>query len=124
MLASRFAGRMASLRACVYGQNAGATFTLSGGSLNDEQTQVGCSGTGVFTQTGGTHTITTSQCWSPRNPIANSLCLGFGAGSEGTYNLNGGVLLTPGLSQSGGTLDISAARALSGRGLATISGGG
>ena len=41
---------------------------------------VGFSGTGSFTQTGGTNTIT------------GSLNLGHSANSAGTYNLNGGLL--------------------------------
>ena len=62
---------------------------------------MGETGTGIFVQWGGANTIN------------GNLCLGYGSGSSGTYNLNGGLLILPLLSQglgsaafnfSGGTL--------------------
>ena len=60
--------------------NAGSsgTYNLSGsGLLSANSEYVGYSGTGTFTQSGGTHSI------------ANSLYLGYNAGSSGTYSLSG-----------------------------------
>ena len=67
------------------------TYLFSGGSLSAGTTNIGYGGTGVFTQSGGTNTV------------SNSLVLGEDSGASGTYNLNGGVLLTPTLSQGSGT---------------------
>ena len=75
------------------GYNAGsnATYNLDDGQLSATGTlyytspageYVGYSGTGTFTQSGGT------------NAIANALYLGYNAGSSGTYNLSGSGLLS------------------------------
>jgi fibronectin-binding autotransporter adhesin len=92
------------------GWNAGAsgTFNLSGTSyLTTAQTYsngaeiVGLGGSGTFTQSGGI------------NNCGSSLQLGVNAGSGGTYNLNGGLLVVSSMTQgvgsaafnfSGGTL--------------------
>ncbi len=50
---------------------------MDGGSLNVRYQYVGSTGTGVFTQTGGT------------NSISSYLYLGYNSGSTGTYNLSG-----------------------------------
>jgi hypothetical protein len=64
---------------------------FSGGSLTLQTGQtlvanggenIGYSGTGFFTQNGGTHTLTGPS----------ELVLGYNPGSAGTYNLNGGLL--------------------------------
>jgi autotransporter-associated beta strand protein len=55
---------------------------ISGGSLSAAYQYVGKSGTGTFTQSGGTTTI------------GDNLYLGYGAGDSGTYNLSGGQLST------------------------------
>ncbi|MGO9111612.1 MAG: beta strand repeat-containing protein [Thermoguttaceae bacterium] len=68
------------------------TYNLSGiGQLTAPSETVGFSGTATFTQTGGTNTI------------GSSLTLGYGTGSSGTYNLNGGLLVVSSLSQGSGT---------------------
>ncbi len=51
---------------------------------------VGWSGTGIFTQSGGTN-------------ATDSLTLAYTPGSSGTYNLNGGTLILPALSGGSGT---------------------
>jgi autotransporter-associated beta strand protein len=51
---------------------------------------VGVAGTGIFTQSGGTNTT-------------NALTIASYAGSNGTYNLNGGTLTTKSLSSGSGT---------------------
>jgi hypothetical protein len=65
--------------------NGVGTYTLSAGSLSVEGTEViGSSGTGNFSQTGGTNT-------------AGALTIGANAGSTGTYALSGtGALSVPG----------------------------
>ncbi len=79
---------------------------ITGGSLAASYQYVGCSGTGTFTQSGGTNTS------------INSLYLGYRAGDNGTYNLSGVGLLNGnseyvgycgagGFMQSGGTNEIS-----------------
>lgn len=75
-----------SLRIADHWTNGG--YTLSGGSLSAASETIGgniiaasqTGGTGVFTQTDGTHTVT------------NSITLAPGSTSSGTYNLNGGTL--------------------------------
>ena len=72
------------------GYNAGSagSYTLSGGQLNEAAAtpsgegggRIGYSGSGTFTQTGGTHTD------------INLLYLGYNAGSSGIYNLSNGSL--------------------------------
>ena len=77
------------------GYNAGATgtYNLSGtGSLaSNEFVFIGHSGTGVFNQTGGTHTISGYSVMGGFT-VPNSLCLGYNTGSSGTYTLSGGNL--------------------------------
>jgi fibronectin-binding autotransporter adhesin len=69
------------------------TYNLSGsGMLNVTPPEtIGYQGTGVFTQSGGTHTA------------AGGLYLAAANGSAGTYNLNGGLLRVSALSKGGGT---------------------
>ena len=54
---------------------------ICGGSLDLGYQYIGGSG-GIFTQTGGT------------NSVSNYLCLGYTSGSNGTYTLTGGTLST------------------------------
>ena len=95
------------------GSNVGsnATYSLSGGSLSVPNEFVGYSGTGTFTQSGGTNT-------------AGKLTLAYGSGSSGTYGLSGsGLLLVPTeyvgysgtgtFTQSGGTNDLTGNSSLS-----------
>ncbi len=63
----------------------GSTWTNTGSLY------VGSSGTGTVTQTGGT------------NSVAGTLYLGYNSTSNGTYNLNGGVLALKALSAGSGT---------------------
>ena len=93
------------------GGNSGGVgvYNLSGsGQLSSWLQYVGSSGTGTFTQSGGTNTVTGG----------GTLYLGSNGTGNGTYNLNGGLLLLPGLEPgpgsagfnfSGGTLRASAA---------------
>jgi outer membrane autotransporter protein len=67
----------------VLGSDSGGsgTYNLSGGSLTaDTQELIGNSGSGAFTQSGGTNTVT------------GNLILGNSAGGSGTYTLSGGSL--------------------------------
>ena len=97
------------------------------GSLTTVHEVVGGSGLGVFTQTGGTHTVTGPS----------SLILGDTAGSSGTYSLSAGSLAaineivgnsgTGTFTQSGGTNTVSNTLTLAavsgGSGTYTITGG-
>ena len=56
------------------------TYDLSGGSLSANYEYIGRKGTGSFTQSGGTHTVT------------NDLILGNSSGSSGSYDLTSGSL--------------------------------
>lgn len=78
--------------------SAGTTVTLlqTGGSLSASNEYIGYNGTGTFTQSGGTNTIT------------NSLAIALSAGSTGTYNLSGGTL-TAGSIVNNGTFNQSGA---------------
>jgi hypothetical protein len=69
------------------------TYNLSGSGLLSVTYQevIGSSGTGSFTQSGGT------------NAVSGILVLAQSARSAGTYNLNGGLLSLSGLSQGAGT---------------------
>ena len=80
---------------------------ISGGSLFSANHYVGYSGTGSFSQSRGTNTIS-------NRANTGTLIIGFNAGSSGTYNLSGSGLLssnyewvgysgTGGFAQSGGT---------------------
>ena len=63
-----------------YNTGASGTYTLSGtGSLSSGSEYVGYNGSGSFTQSGGTNSVT------------DTLALGYGSG-RGTYNLTGGSL--------------------------------
>jgi hypothetical protein len=64
------------------GDSGTGTFTQDGGSNSASFVYLGSSGTGTFTQTGG------------MNTISSSFYLGYYSGSNGTYNLNGGTLVT------------------------------
>ena len=55
-------------------------YNLIGGSLAASTEYIGNSGSGAFTQTGGTNTV------------SNTLTLASNSGSSGTYNLQGGSL--------------------------------
>lgn len=60
------------------------TYTLHDGELSTERSQlIGYAGRGVFIQDGGTNTVGTS-------PFVGQLVLGWGIGSDGTYDLHGG----------------------------------
>ena len=97
---------------CVgYNSGSNGSYCLSGGSLSVPYAYVGYSGTGTFTQSGGTNTI------------SNALCLGYKPGSSGTYNLSGGMLILSELTEgpgaavfnfSGGTLRAGASFSTSG----------
>ncbi|HEV8291341.1 MAG TPA: hypothetical protein VGP94_05440, partial [Tepidisphaeraceae bacterium] len=80
------------------GNTAGSngTYGLSGsGSLNVFSNEyVGYAGTGVFTQSGGTHTVATS--------FGALLILGGSGGSSGAYDLSGGSLIVNGNEHVGG----------------------
>ncbi len=67
------------------------TYNLSSGSLFAATETIGYSGSGAFTQTGGTNTI------------SSALYLGNNAGSSGTYNLFGGLLVVPSIIQGSGS---------------------
>ncbi|MEI8373060.1 MAG: autotransporter-associated beta strand repeat-containing protein [Planctomycetota bacterium] len=69
-------------------------YSLTGGVISSPSQYVGYSGTGTFTQSGGTNTVP---------GISGIFCLGYYAGSSGTYNLSGGMLILPSLNQGSGT---------------------
>ncbi len=72
------------------------TYTLSStGLLSARYEDIGYSGAGTFTQTGGTNT---GPSWAPL-----VLILAVEPGSSGTYNLNGGLLSVASLSSGSGT---------------------
>ena len=83
-----------NLGTCLYlGYNAGSSgaYTLSGNSLLFANNYTGCeyigySGTGTFTQSGGTHSQNTNG--------VKALDLGCNPGGSGTYNLSGSGLLS------------------------------
>ena len=64
------------------GQNAGDnnSFSLDSGTFTANNAYIGYAGTGTFTQTGGTNTV------------SNTLTLAANSGSSGTYALSGGSL--------------------------------
>ncbi|MBN1526714.1 MAG: hypothetical protein JW919_03920 [Candidatus Omnitrophica bacterium] len=76
----------AEAAALYLGQNGGdsGSITLSDGTLAVADAYIGNSGTGTFTQSGGTHSIT------------NDLALAVESGSAGTYTYSGGVLQVSG----------------------------
>jgi autotransporter-associated beta strand protein len=70
-----------------YNPSGTGTYNLSGtGQLSASIQQVGCSGTGIFNQSGGTNTV----AYYTGNSYY--LYLGYNPGSSGTYNLSGGQL--------------------------------
>jgi fibronectin-binding autotransporter adhesin len=73
------------------GTGRSGTVQMNGGSLSATTEYVGYTSTGLFTQWGGTHTVTTH------------LYLGSLTGSDGTYNLNGGTLITRSINTGSGT---------------------
>jgi len=74
----------------------GGVYNLSGtGQIAATNEYVGCSGSGTFTQTGGTNTI------------ASALYLGTNPGSSGTYNLFGGLLVVPSILQGFGSSSLN-----------------
>ena len=88
------------------------SYNLSGtGSLSSYWQYIGYSGTGTFSQSGGTNSATYLQ-------------LGVNAGATGTYNLGGGQLLasnesvgnsgTGAFTQTGGTNTVSSSLAVGG----------
>jgi hypothetical protein len=85
-------GGASTLDTLYAGYEGTGTYNLLAGSLSSAGSGqfVGYWGTGTFTQSGGTST-------------APSLMLGFYAGSSGTYNLNGGLLILSALSGGSGT---------------------
>ena len=82
----------------ILGLNAGSkgTYNLIGeGQLNGNvfgNETIGSSGTGIFNQSAGINTLT-----------AGTLYLGLNAGSSGTYNLTGGILIASSISKGLGT---------------------
>jgi hypothetical protein len=62
------------------------TYNLSGGNLTAPTEYVGWGGVGVFTQSGGTNSITSTG--------TNGLGIGYLLSGNGTYTLSGGVLNT------------------------------
>jgi autotransporter-associated beta strand protein len=76
-----------------YNLNAG---TLSGYGLTE---YIGDSGSGTLTQSGGTNTVYAGGSFC----ASGSLYLGCTSTGSGTYNLNGGTLITPAVSKGPGT---------------------
>jgi fibronectin-binding autotransporter adhesin len=75
-----------------------ATYNLSGsGQLNSKSEEIGLGGSGVFTQSGGTNSVTGVSFGY------TGLILGYNPGDRGTYNLNGGLLNVDALAASSGT---------------------
>jgi autotransporter-associated beta strand protein len=70
------------------------TVQMTDGALSAGTQYVGYSGTGTFTQSGGSNS-------------AYALSLGASTGSSGTYNLNGGTLCVCGISQGAGAAAFS-----------------
>ncbi|MBV8653015.1 MAG: hypothetical protein JO255_16235, partial [Alphaproteobacteria bacterium] len=82
--------------AIVIGNNAGVsgTYTLSGGTVSASFEDIGRSGSGTFTQNGGSNSIIGSGTLSVlgTNETAGTLIVGENPGSSGTYNLTAGTL--------------------------------
>ena len=72
---------------------------ISGGSLNAAYQYIGSTGTGTFTQTGGTNSIT----FDSNSELTPTLYLGYNSGASGTYNLTGGTLILKSLIKGSGT---------------------
>ena len=99
-----------------YSQYSTGYYTLAGGSLNTSSSEtIGYQGTGIFTQTGGTHTVAGTA----------TVTLSGTTGGVGTYNLQGGKLSAGPMvnngafNLTGGTATLGA---LSGTGATTITG--
>ena len=76
---------------------ASAAFGLSGsGQLSSKSELIGYGGSGVFTQAGGTNSVTGVSFGF------TGLILGYDSGDNGTYNLNGGLLDACALSAGSG----------------------
>ncbi len=74
-----------------YQSGSSGTYALSGSGVLTAATEyAGYSGSGTFTQTGGTNN-------------AGALGIAYGPGSSGTYNFNGGLLTLSSLSKGSGT---------------------
>ena len=74
-----------------------AAYNLSGtAQLSAKSELIGLGGSGVFTQSGGTNSVTGGSYGFV------GLILGYGAGDSGTYNLNGGLLKVYALSAGAG----------------------
>ncbi len=70
-----------------YGAGSLGTYTFSGGTLVAGQSEfIGLNGTGTFTQSGGSNTINAG--------VIGGFDIGAFAGSTGTYNLDGGTLVS------------------------------
>ena len=70
-----------------------AAYSLSGsGQLSSKSELIGLGGNGVFTQSGGTNSVTGVSFGYP------GLILGYNSGDSGTYSLDGGLLNVVGLS--------------------------
>ena len=75
-----------------YGAGQSGIYNLSSSGLVTATWEyVGDNGTGIFTQSGGTNTVT------------NTLTIGNVSGGTGTYNLNGGLLIVSALTKGSGT---------------------
>ncbi len=69
-----------------YGADSSGTYTMSGGAFSASQNEfVGYSGTGVFNQSGGTNTVSSTTAFFE---------VGDNVGATGTYNLSGTGTLT------------------------------
>ncbi len=84
----------------------GGAYNLSGGAVSAPTEYLGYSGIGSFTQSGGTHAL------------SSYLYLGYQAGSSGTYNFNSGLLTSAwesvGYSGSGSFAQTGGTHAISG----------
>jgi hypothetical protein len=100
----QFGGNCVSQSYLGYTVGGRGTFELISGMLTATNQYVGYAGTGLFTQTSGTHAV------------QNLLCLGYTNGAHGSYSLSSGMLIsgseligcvsyagTGALAQSGGT---------------------
>ena len=81
-----------------YASTAVGTYNLTGGAISCSYgyEAIGCRGTGIFTQWGGANSMTAGF-------PGDGLVLGGFSGGNGTYNLNGGTLVTPAIYQGPGT---------------------
>ena len=75
-----------------YNPGSNGTYNLIGGSLSAQSIYVGYSGTGAFSQSGGTNAVPNN------NPLpggsTSCLYMGYNPGSTGTYSLSGTGLLS------------------------------